>query len=112
MDTRVRPSFFRERVVTDCSGPSLCEQSHCEAVDINSIVRRFARTGVLPPARQEPVYADVTRLQAPLRERMEFSEQVLGRVNEYLESRPADSERQEAASKPVSGVSEGGAPPT
>lgn len=57
----------------------MCEQSHAEAADINTIVRRFARTGSLPPAMREGVYADVTDLQGPLSERIQWAQEIISR---------------------------------
>jgi hypothetical protein len=43
-----------------CQDPSLTRQSEAEEADINTIVRRFGVTGVLPEVPRPPVYADFT----------------------------------------------------
>lgn len=81
---RIRSPYFRERMPQICGGESLTEQGHAESVDVNNIVRRFHRTGVLPPAAHPPVYADVTRLQAPLQERIAFAASTISAVDDFL----------------------------
>lgn len=82
----IRPRFFRERFVTECPGESMTEQSHQASCDINVIVERHARLGYLPPPDHPPQYADVTQLQQPLRDRIEFSERVIGIYDEALQA--------------------------
>lgn len=86
--SRVRRPWERRQVLTVPEGESLTEQAHGPAVDVNAIVSRFARTGQLPPARQEAVYADVTGLQRDLRERIEFAGRVLSEAERFLQERP------------------------
>jgi len=53
----------RRRPVVDCSkDPSRTRQSEAEACDINKIIERFKRTGILPPVAREGFYADVCEL--------------------------------------------------
>ncbi|AZL82977.1 internal scaffolding protein [Apis mellifera associated microvirus 10] len=61
----VRNPFSRMRVVTDVGVEDATDQTHAESVDVNSIIRKYKRTGVLPPPRpgRVPQYADVTGLQ-------------------------------------------------
>lgn len=46
------------RVVQICEGPSLTEQHHADEVDINQIVLRYQKTGVLPHRGGTPSYGD------------------------------------------------------
>lgn len=48
----------RRRVVQYCEGESATEQAHANAVNINTIVSRYQRTGVLPPSSRVPRYGD------------------------------------------------------
>jgi len=53
----------RRRPVVDCSkDPSRTKQSERDACDINQIMDRFKRTGILPPVAREGFYADVSEL--------------------------------------------------
>lgn len=73
----IRNPYARVRVSEIVQGESLTEQSHAEGCDINNIVRRFHRTGSLPPSRAEGFYADCTTLSGPLSERIEWAENII-----------------------------------
>lgn len=92
----IRGRFFRERFVTECPGESMTEQSHSDACDINVIVARHARFGSIPPPEYPPQYADVTALQAPLSERIAFSERVLGIYDDVVSSHVSDGQQAQA----------------
>lgn len=47
-----------ERTALTCNDPTRTQQNFIEDADINTIVGRFLKTGVLPPVRQPPSYAD------------------------------------------------------
>lgn len=51
------------RVVHACEGKSLTEQHHASEVNINSIVSRYAKTGVLPVRGGNPSYGDFTGVE-------------------------------------------------
>lgn len=110
MVPRIRSPWTRERLQTVCSGESLTEQSHKEAVDINNIVDRYTRSGMLPPPGPH-VYGDATALQLPLSERIEFADRVVAQARafelELLESdkRSMDSVSAAIASDSISGAS-------
>jgi phage internal scaffolding protein len=44
----------------ECLDPSLAQQSQAEEADINTIVRKFGITGVLPQSVRPPTYGDFT----------------------------------------------------
>lgn len=73
----------RYRVTFDPSGESMTQQNHCEAADVNKIIQRYERTGILPPAREKPVYADVTGLQGDFAQRIDESRSVIGKAKEF-----------------------------
>ncbi|AXH77223.1 MAG: internal scaffolding protein [Microviridae sp.] len=73
----VRPYGYRARVPFYPVGESMTEQSHAGLCDINNIVARFQSTGQLPPPRVEGQYADVTRLQMSLQDRINWSTEVI-----------------------------------
>lgn len=60
--------YDRERTFSMILGDSMTVQSEKDASDVNTIVRRFQRTGELPPNPRglEPRYEDVTGLQTDL----------------------------------------------
>lgn len=60
---RIRKPFERIRVQTIVEGESMTVRSHLDECNINKLVERFHRTGVLPPATEEPQYGDVSDLQ-------------------------------------------------
>lgn len=47
-------------------GESKTRQSEKASADVNAIVERFARTGIMPPSTKQPIYDDVTGLQGDL----------------------------------------------
>ena len=47
-------------------GESMTRQSEKASADVNAIVERFARTGIMPPNTKQPIYDDVTGLQTDL----------------------------------------------
>lgn len=63
------------------SRPSKTRQDHANATDINVIVERYQRTGMMPPSRGvQPQYADVSELQGDITERLEFSRSTIDQV--------------------------------
>lgn len=75
-------------------GESKTQQSHRDSVDVNSIVKRFDRTGQLPPPRMEAQYGDVSGLNRPYAELIEESRQVLDKTGQFVEER---DEKEKAA---------------
>lgn len=63
-----RKWYERTRTYTKITGESMTTQSDRDPSDVNYIVRRFQRTGELPPNPRglEPRYEDVTGLQENL----------------------------------------------
>lgn len=88
----VRPRWCRERLMMDFGSESSVQQGFGEQTNINEIVKRFQRTGFMPPQRQ-PVYADVVDLQGDLTELIERSRQVIATAEEFASSwTPAEPE--------------------
>ncbi len=60
MAIKIRKAFDRERVQTKVEGKSLTKQSMKDECDINRIMARYDKTGLLTHmAQMEPKYADV-----------------------------------------------------
>lgn len=60
MATRTNGS---RRVVTECGGQSRTEQHHANEVNINAIVSRYQKTGVLPTVDRLPGYGDFSEVR-------------------------------------------------
>lgn len=83
----IRKPYERVRTRTPIRGASMTHQSHAETCDINNIIRRFDNTGVLPPARYEAQYADVTPLQGDLTEAYNQSLETIDTANQFAVQR-------------------------
>lgn len=79
----VRRPWERERLSIKIEGPSRTHQAHKDLVDVNNIVRRYERTGQLPPGRQGQ-YGDVTALQGDLTERVNHAREVQKVAGEHV----------------------------
>lgn len=94
----VRHPFERVRVFSCVRGESMTHQSHKNQCDVNAIVKRFDRTGELPPPTRPPQYADVSELQGDLTERINLSREVLDTAGRALdEKRQAEKEAKRQA---------------
>lgn len=72
MAPKCRRPWERVRVTVDLTGQvSKTDTSLGNDTNVNNIVARFARTGVLPTTNAVPQYADVTGLQVDLTEALE-----------------------------------------
>lgn len=90
----------RYRYLMHFTDLSRTEQSHAAASDINTIVRRFAGTGQLPPPTRPGVYADVTNLQGDLMSRLEWAAQVIASASAATDTPPADAQPNPTHSPP------------
>lgn len=97
----VRHPFERVRTPTIIHGESMTHQSHADSCDINNIIRKFDRTGVLPPSTRPEQYADVTGLQGDLTERINSSREILDKAG-----RAVDQKQREVKEKEKSRVAE------
>lgn len=82
--------------------PSLTQNSHHDATDINAIIARYQRTGLFPPNNTHGQYADVTGLQGDLTEMINQAKSIRGLTDEFLASygQPA-GEVEETPTAPV-----------
>ena len=78
--------------------PSVTDQSHGDQTDINRVIERYKRTGVMPQGNGPGHYADVTSLQGDFAERLAWAEGLLGDAQSALENLRA--EREAAQAKP------------
>lgn len=58
MKFRTRYERFGLNPVVDCFDPSLTKQAMKDECDINKIVARFTKSGVLPDLKDNPMYGD------------------------------------------------------
>lgn len=100
----VRPHWYRCRHQFKVQGTSRTVQSERDLTDINNIVNRYQRTGVIPddPRGRTPMYEDVSLLNKPMSELIQYAKEVGGRVQDYLnlakhQKAEADAREAEAA---------------
>ena len=74
------------RVYSIQGGESDVDQSFALVTDINEIVKRYARTGELPPATRPGRFEDVTGLQGDLTDRLLWAKQHLDNAKEAYET--------------------------
>lgn len=92
----LRRHWHRDRSSFECVGESMTEQSHGPEVDINNILRRHARSGILPPVTVPPQYADVTRMQMSLADRIRFVDEQKRVFREVAPKVQADLDKSKA----------------
>lgn len=80
-----RPQYCRERLSIVIEGESMTQQSFLDQTDVNAIVERFQRTGVLPVAEKPAVYDDVTGLQVDLTTAIERSRDQILQAGEFAQ---------------------------
>lgn len=76
-DRIVRKPFDRERLYAKFEGESRTQMADQASCDVNMIMARFQRTGILPEGKGPGQYGDVTDLQKDLTESIEKSRQVI-----------------------------------
>ena len=85
----------RERVrhISIIRGESVTDKSQGSEWEIDNIVNKFTRSGVLPQQtnKGKGVYADVTQLQGDLGERLEWAQNVINEAQAYLETRDGET---------------------
>lgn len=107
----IRNPYTRHRVITVIDGESMTETGHEALSDINNIVKRYKRTGLMPPGRGPGQYMDVSGLQMPLEERIAFTQKVAAkRMAEIEEAKAAHKAKAEAAQSQAGTTAE--APPS
>lgn len=74
----------RTRYVTHIYGESKVDASQGNDTDINQVVERFTRTGVLPEPTRPPQYIDCTDLQGDLTEMLEKARHVQQVAQEFI----------------------------
>lgn len=75
---------LRQLYVETCE--SMTDRSSGNETNINNIVARFARTGYLPPATEQPQYGDVTDLQQDLTTLHNKMHDTLNEFNEFQQN--------------------------
>lgn len=97
----IKKPWERERKITDLEGQqSKVDRSHGNDTDVNKIVARFSRTGVLPGNPEAAQYADVTNLQEDLTDLMERVKTATAELNAAKAeqaAREAEQKAQDAA---------------
>ncbi|AXL14645.1 internal scaffolding protein [Microviridae sp.] len=89
--TRVRPPYFRKRKQIKIEGESLTHQSMKDECDINNIMKKWEKTGILEHKNNfQGQYGDFTQVPSDYHESMN---QVLA-ANEMFETLPAKIRKQ------------------
>lgn len=83
---------FRARfpVSVDIFDDGKTVQSERDNCDINKIIQRFDRTGVLPAARAEPRYADVTKLNGYYQDVLDQAQSDIDTANQFIAEKEAE----------------------
>lgn len=80
----------RERCAFFCVGDSRTVQSAADSCDVNKIIQRYDRTGILPDSGRGPgQYGDVTGLQGDLTEAINLSRDAQSKVDAVRADRAA-----------------------
>lgn len=99
-----RKPWARERHITVVEGESMTQQDPGMDTDINHIVARFDRTGIMPPASREPQWGDITQLQGEYLELCERAKEINGKIEAgkaELAERAKATEAKTEPEKPV-----------
>lgn len=83
------------RYITIIPGESKVDASQGNDTDINKVVERFTRTGVLPEPTRPPQYIDCTDLQGDLTEMLEKARHVQQVAQDFIEQWSPPSEQPE-----------------
>ena len=97
----VRKPFERERMITKFDGETRTDQSQKEMVDVNNIIRKFDRTGVLPSVNEGVgQYGDVSGLNANLQEIVDKYGDVSKAAQEFFDNYEPKKPEEETVAKP------------
>lgn len=102
-----RKPWCRERIVTKLEGDSMVQKSALEECDINKVIEKFNRTGILPRTKSVGQFADVTGVQGDLTEKLAESEATLSqfandvKAAERAKAAASQADGEEKASEPA-----------
>lgn len=96
----MRQWWERESYPTINNEPSATDTSHGNETDINRIMERFDRDGILPPMQGEPVYMDVTDLQGDLTEMYNEAQETLQTARDFVSTWNPDAKPTEPTNAP------------
>ncbi|AXH75143.1 MAG: internal scaffolding protein [Microviridae sp.] len=80
-----RSRLSRTRVQSVNNEPSMTDASQGNDTDVNTIIARFDRTGVLPLPTQEPQYADCVPFNRDLTELLNEAQDIQARAQNFIE---------------------------
>lgn len=94
MSIQIRKPYDRTRTPIDFTGvQSVTDKSAGNDTDVNHIVARFQRTGIMPEPRGEAQYCDVTGLQKDLTELISDSNKAMAEYNAKLGEIEAEKQK-------------------
>lgn len=86
----------RERTYAEVSGVSKTQQSHKDSVDINNLIARFDRTGVLPMPQKQGQYGDVSIMNDNLQVVLDKANMTLEEADTWIEEYLSEREMEKA----------------
>lgn len=97
-----RSRLSRTRVQSVNDEPSMTDTSQGNDTNVNTIIARFDRTGVLPQPTQEPLYADCVPFNRDLTELLNEAQDIQVRAQNFLEqwSPPPEDQPQVTTTTP------------
>lgn len=96
MTPHIRKPFDRERSITQFEGESKVDNSFGNDTNINHIIARFTRTGILPTPTTEPQYGDVTHLQKDLTQLIDEGRSAAARAREAIQQQQRDAKEKQS----------------
>lgn len=106
---RIRGQFEDLRVPTFNDEPSMTDTSHGNDTDVNNIVARFARTGIMPPDHGHGQYLDVSGLQEDLTTILQRGKEALAELDEL--KRDAEQQAQTSENDDTQEITQPAPPP-
>lgn len=87
-----RLGYERDRVYSPTAEDSRTQQSFAESCDINAIIRKFDRDGVMPPGKTQGAYADVTGFNDDLTVLLLRASDTIETANDFIANREVEPE--------------------
>lgn len=81
-----RKPWHTGRHQTVFEGETMTQQSHKDSVNVNKIISRYDRTGILPQNPYSPVYGDVSAFARPFQEALDASGVTIEQAREFANS--------------------------
>ncbi len=96
--TTKKQRIIRKSVSIDCSRPIMTDQSFGHSSNINTIVKRYQQTGLLPQTSKQPQYLDISEVpsfeeaHATVKKSMELFNQLPSNIRKLIDNDPTKLE--------------------